>query len=250
MKLSAILIPSGTAARISVLGKKLGKACQVWINDNVAFSIIVRIDPQSIFFIAKRKLCGRRVRRCKYSLIHSSSASVTIQHSSAKTKAKRMFETETTLNSFLISGLQKVMADIPEDRINERAPGNGHPPLWVLGHLALVAEMGEKMLGGSIQHMSWIPVFGPGSPDDVPEPEKYSRSEMIDLIVTAYPRLCTTAQNADQSILSQPHGVELLADTEIVTVGDLIAHILTSHVAFHLAQLSTWRRAAGHGPLF
>ena len=34
------------------------------------------------------------------------------------------------------------------------------------------------------------------------------------------------------------------------TVGDLLAHLLTTHSAYHLGQLSTWRRAAGLPEVF
>jgi hypothetical protein len=58
-----------------------------------------------------------------------------------------MFEMETTLNQFVLQGFEKIFADIPEDRLNERPPGNGHPPLWVLDHLAICAEMGGTLPG-------------------------------------------------------------------------------------------------------
>lgn len=161
-----------------------------------------------------------------------------------------MFEMETKLNQFFVAGFQQVMADIPADRINERPPGNGHPPLWVLGHLAICTELGQKLLGGRLEHVRWLPVFGPGSSDDVENPDQYSRDELVRMIVEGYPALCETAAGADPELLKKPHGVELLAGTTIETVEDIVAHLLSTHFAFHLAQLSAWRRAAGHSALF
>lgn len=161
-----------------------------------------------------------------------------------------MFETETTLNQFLLQGFEKVVADIPADRINERPPGNGHPPLWVLGHLAICVEMGHTLLGEELTHKNWAIAFGPGSSDDVKNPEKYSRDEFVDAIVNGYPKLCAAAKQGSADSLAEPHGLDLLANTAIKTRGDLLAHLLTTHLSFHLAQLSGWRRAAGHGPLF
>lgn len=161
-----------------------------------------------------------------------------------------MIETETTLCRFLLSGLEAVVADVPEDRLFERAPGNGHPPVWVLGHLAICAELGHQLLGGSIEHVRWLPLFGPGSSDDVPAHPDHRRDEFLTAIREGYPKLCDLALSADAERLSQPHGVELLSGSAISTVQELVAHLLTSHFAFHLAQLSGWRRAAGHGPLF
>ena len=68
-----------------------------------------------------------------------------------------MFEREITLCKFLRNGLDEVVADIPDERIYERAPGNGHPPIWVLGHLAICGELGEKFSGGDVSHPRWLP---------------------------------------------------------------------------------------------
>ena len=42
------------------------------------------------------------------------------------------------------------------------------------------------------------------------------------------------------------HAVDLAFLREsLTTVGELVAHLMTTHPAFHLGQLSTWRRANG-----
>lgn len=161
-----------------------------------------------------------------------------------------MFETETTLNRFLMSGLDSVVADVPAERMYEKSPGNGHPPVWVLGHLAICAELGQQLLGGSVTHVRWLPLFGPGSSDDVQPHPDHSMDEFLTVIREGYPRLCEMARTADSERLNQPHGVQLLEGSGVETVHEIVAHLLTSHFGFHLAQLSGWRRAAGHGPLF
>ncbi len=50
--------------------------------------------------------------------------------------------------------------------------------------------------------------------------------------------------------LRETHSVPLLAKTPLKTRGDLAAHILSTHFAFHLGQLSTLRRMLGRPPLF
>jgi len=42
-----------------------------------------------------------------------------------------MFEQEIKLNQFTMTSFNQVVADIPKDRMNERAAGNGHPPFDV-----------------------------------------------------------------------------------------------------------------------
>ena len=160
-----------------------------------------------------------------------------------------MFDRDLKFNQFLLNYFDKVVADIPADRIAERSGGTGHPPLWVLGHLAIVAEMGQMILGGEMQHPEWVPVFGPGSSDDVENPSNYNKDELVQLVRSEYPKLATMLPAAPAERLDAPHGIELLEGTLIETVADIQVHLLTTHFAFHLAQLSGWRRAEGNGPL-
>ena len=161
-----------------------------------------------------------------------------------------MFEQEIVLNQFLMEGFGSIVADIPADRCLERAPGNGHPPIWVLGHLAICSELGEMLCGGNLTHPEWLPVFGPGSSDDIAVSDQFSKDDLVQEIVTGYPRMAEMARNVDPVAMEKPHEVELLLGSPIVTVGQLVSHLLSSHFAFHQAQLSAWRRAAGFGPLF
>lgn len=160
-----------------------------------------------------------------------------------------MFAREIKLNRFQIDYFGKVMKDIPDDKINDRAGGAGHPPLWILGHLAICAELGQAMLGGEMKHPAWLPLFGPASSDDVSNSDNYTKEEFTSHIVAEYPRLCEMLTAAPEERMNAPHGVELLEGTLIETVGDLQAHLLTTHFSFHLAQLSGWRRAMGGAPL-
>lgn len=161
-----------------------------------------------------------------------------------------MLTTERSINAFFRSTIHQLLKDIPVERINERPVGNGHPPLWILGHLAICAEFGEALLGKQMQHAQWVPVFGPGSPDDVQNPDSYSTDEFLEVIDQAYPRLMDLIDETSAEVLNADHEVELLKGGALVSVADIQAHLLTSHFAFHTAQLSCWRRAAGFGPLF
>ena len=75
-----------------------------------------------------------------------------------------MFEHDATLNEFLRGGLRAVAADIPDERLGERAPGGGHPPAWVLGHLAICGELGLQYFGEELGHPRWAMLFGPVRP--------------------------------------------------------------------------------------
>ncbi|QDV48039.1 hypothetical protein [Gimesia fumaroli] len=77
-----------------------------------------------------------------------------------------------------------------------------------------------------------------------------TRETLIEANFSAYEMLRTLAADADTATMAEPHPVELLNGTAIETNGQLLAHMLTSHVGFHLAQLSSCRRERGIAALF
>jgi hypothetical protein len=161
-----------------------------------------------------------------------------------------MFENEIAVNQQLLVYFSKVAKEIPEDSLFHPSAGHGHPPVWIMGHLAIVGEMGQMMLGGSVAHPEWVPVFGPGSSDIIHQNEALNKRAMISIARDSYEKLRELAAKADEKSVSRPHNVALFDGTPIQTVGQLVTVLLTSHFGFHLSQLSSCRRTAGFGPLF
>ncbi|QDT09991.1 DinB family protein [Planctomycetes bacterium K23_9] len=161
-----------------------------------------------------------------------------------------MSNRDTQLNRFLLDSYQQIVADIPAERLGEPAPGGGHPPVWVLGHLAICAELGLASFGDEMAHPEWLEKFGPGSSDQIQNADEYSFDVFDQVILEGYPKLAKACAEASSDDMSVPHGIDFLEGGAIATRGDLMSHLLTSHFGFHLAQLSHWRRAAGNAPLF
>ena len=161
-----------------------------------------------------------------------------------------MFDNEIVANQFSLNLFSRIAADLAEDQLFQPAAGHGHPPVWVLGHLAFCAELGQKLLGGRMTHPRWLGLFGPGSSDQVTNDGTLTLKSLIEANTEGYAQLRAMAAGADPQRMQQPHGAELLRGTAIQTVGQLITHLLTSHFGFHQAQLSSCRRASGHQALF
>ena len=161
-----------------------------------------------------------------------------------------MFGNEIAINEFLSQQLEKVANDIPEDDFFPPSIGHGHPPVWILGHLAIVAEMGQRTLGGTISHPAWLRLFGPGSSDIVSPNDEFTKPGMISCVIENYRKFRELAATVDELVVRKPHNVSFFAGTSIKTVEQCMSHLLTSHFALHLAQLSSCRRAAGFGPIF
>jgi len=161
-----------------------------------------------------------------------------------------MFDNEIVINAFQLRMLARIATDLPESQLFEPGAGHGHPPVWILGHLAICGELGQKLLGGRISHPRWWVQFGPGSSDQVAEDASLTLESLVQANTEAYAQFRMMAAQADAQKLQVPHGAEILKGTGIDTIGQLISHLLTSHFAAHLSQLSCCRRAAGHKALF
>ncbi|QDU92859.1 DinB family protein [Lignipirellula cremea] len=162
-----------------------------------------------------------------------------------------MFTREVAINQFQLGLFTKIAADIPEESLYTPAAGHGHLPVWVLGHLAICAEVGQQMLGGQLTHPEWLTPFAPGSSGAVEKTDALSKQALIDANLEGYAALRQlTLEKASDPLMDRPHGMELLADTPIQTIGDLTAVLLTNHFGFHSAQLSSCRREAGFRHLF
>lgn len=161
-----------------------------------------------------------------------------------------MFDNEIVLNEFMHGWLAKVLADVSDEVWFEPAAGHGHPPVWVLGHLAICGELGQALLGGKVTHERWLPLFGPGSSDRIGAHASLAKSPLHEGCIAAYRDLRQMASAVDAGQVNRPHGIDLFSGTPIQTVGQVTTMLLTSHFSFHLSQLSSCRRAAGMKAIF
>ena len=161
-----------------------------------------------------------------------------------------MFESDVAVNEWQLRQFDNIINDLSDETLFEPGAGHGHPPVWILGHLSIVGEQGQRMLGGSIAHVEWMRRFGPGSSDKIANDAALNRTLFRSLVPETYRKLGSMAKGAAPEVITRPHGIELFAKSSLKTVGDLVTLLLTSHFGFHLAQLSSCRRSSGHGPLF
>lgn len=165
-------------------------------------------------------------------------------------KGQSMFESEIAINEFLLGNFASIVKDLPEVTLFQPAAGHGHSPIWIMGHLTIVGEMGQRQLGGTVKHIEWLRLFGPGSSGTVEPRADLNREALCSAVVETYQQLRQLAEVAHESTLSRPHGIKVFEGTPIKTVKHSTALLLTNHFGFHLAQLSSCRRMAGYGPLF
>jgi hypothetical protein len=151
--------------------------------------------------------------------------------------------------SLTLGYLQGLIADVPDEMMTRQSHHVVNHPSWVIGHLTYSCQA----IGGEMGLDPWLPAdwskdFGTGStPTD--EPERYpKKASLLAALADGQKRLATRLSAIGEVGLQQPLSDEGHRPM-FPTLGHAVTHILTSHAAIHVGQLTVWRRAVGLGPL-
>ena len=161
-----------------------------------------------------------------------------------------MLEQQCRLYKFNLFLLEKMTEDISDSELSQQTAPGTNPPIWILGHLAVSTDYASKTLGiPTACPKAWHVDFGPGStPLKMHDPAP-TKDQLMEAIRSGHQRVTDAARNVTAEHLAAPHPVALLRGSPVETVGDLITHLMNTHEAMHIGQLSMWRRLTGRKPL-
>lgn len=156
-----------------------------------------------------------------------------------------MFETEVKLHGFLVRYAGRLVADLTDEQLTTQPRPGMNPPLWILGHLAIATDYTREMLGlDKVCPEAWHAAFGPGSRPTAAPGKPPTKAELVAAIEAGQRDVEAAISRVEPAQLDTPNPIEFLRK-ELPTWGELLAHLLTTHDAIHLGQLSAWRRAMG-----
>jgi hypothetical protein len=158
-----------------------------------------------------------------------------------------MFETERTLYAFLLDYTHRLVADVDESEL-ARSPIRGmNHPVWILGHLAVCTDYALHQLGErKLTSKRWHFLFGPGS-ELRPQTSIYpTKNELLAALDAGHEDVSAASERADPAAMERPHDIPIaFLEGKITTAREFVAHLMTTHPAVHIGQLSAWRRACG-----
>jgi DinB superfamily len=158
-----------------------------------------------------------------------------------------MFERERKLYGIMLGYCKLLTNDVDDAKFADLpAPGVNHPA-WILTHLAICTDFAARLLGEPTRcPKEWHQRCGPGSSVSADRSFYASKQELIAALEAGQKCVSDAAGRATEAVLIRPHGVELaFVKNTFPTVGDLVAHLMTTHTGFHLGQLAMWRRMTG-----
>jgi hypothetical protein len=145
--------------------------------------------------------------------------------------------------------LDRLVADVPEELMIAQPHSAVNHPAWVIGHLVYSFQL----IGGEMGLPSWLPLgweqrFGTGSLPSAVRDEYPSKAELLESLADGQRRVCARLVELGERGLAVPLPDERYRHV-FPTLGHAVLHVLTSHAAVHVGQVSAWRRVVGLGPL-
>jgi hypothetical protein len=159
-----------------------------------------------------------------------------------------MFEHEASLYAFLLSYARQLVGGVADDQMTAQPAGLAlNHPAWILGHLGLSCDYALSMLGQpGIGPKDWLALFGPGTQPQSDRSIYPTKEELLAVLERGHQAVLEALPGADPTALAKPHGIPIAFLKEACpTKGHVICHLLTTHEATHIGQLSAWRRAMG-----
>lgn len=147
------------------------------------------------------------------------------------------------INRFLA---ERLVHDVADEQMTRMPAAGVNHPAWVLGHLtvSLTVVSGALGIDEPLCPADWAEKFALGS-KPIEDASAYPpKSELLNAFDNATAKVIDALAQATPDQLSAPNPSEEFRK-RAATVGDAAVLLLTFHAAFHLGQLSTWRRVLG-----
>jgi hypothetical protein len=140
--------------------------------------------------------------------------------------------------------VQRLMADIPADKIAYQPAANMNHPAWILSHLniyhpCMVGVITQKPFEDPKGHK-----FGMTSKPEANASLYGSKDALVAAYVKGHNDVAAALQKADPKVLAAAPNLERWAKV-MPTTGILLNYLMLLHESTHLGQLSAWRRVQG-----
>jgi hypothetical protein len=158
-----------------------------------------------------------------------------------------MFDRERKLYDIMLGLCKMLTNDVDDSKLADLPAAGVNHPAWILTHLAICTDYAARLLGEPAQcPKEWHQRCGPGSSVTSERSFYASKHDLVTALEAGQARVSAAAARATDEVLLRPHGSQFaFVKNTFPTVGDLVAHLMTTHTGFHLGQLSMWRRMMG-----
>jgi len=156
--------------------------------------------------------------------------------------------------AYSLDYLREQIADVPDELLTAQPEGVPNHPAWTIGHLVFISQMIAGVIGiEPWLSEEWEQQYGPGSNsggnasvnergDRAADTRTSQKTDLFAALNTAQTKLIHAVATLTDAELDEP-----FPDPDYTNVFPTVRHALTQvllgHTAFHVGQISVWRRA-------
>ncbi len=138
---------------------------------------------------------------------------------------------------------EALISDVEDGKMAEQPAGIKNHPAWTIGHLAVSQDFVIQLMEQpSAMEPSWLRLFGSGA---APTDDRLNfpiKSELLSVLKSQHEKAASAFREHFERRRGAPNPFPPLV-ARFPTLGDLVLHLMTTHEAMHLGQMSAWRRA-------
>ena len=154
---------------------------------------------------------------------------------------------DTVLHSFgyCLDFIREQVDDVSAPQMVLQPDGNPNHPAWLLGHLSFSCQS----FGGEIGLAPWLSKgwgkrFGMGSTPVADESAYDPKEKALETLLNSQTRLCDAINSLSNAELQRPLP-DKNYEKDLPTTAHAMVQVLVAHSAYHVGQLTLWRRAVG-----
>jgi hypothetical protein len=147
--------------------------------------------------------------------------------------------------AYALDFLREQVADVAAADMVAQPRGVANHPAWTIGHLADACHM----LGGVIGVPAWLPEdwarrYGTGSVPVADAGRYEAKAESLAILGEVQARIARAVEGLDAGRLDELFLEPAYRDV-FPTIRHALTQVLVGHTAYHVGQVTVWRRAMG-----
>lgn len=158
---------------------------------------------------------------------------------------------QTVLHSFAyaLSYLHEQLAGVPDHDLVAQPMGITNHPAWTIGHLTYICQMVGEVIGVA----PWLPDdwaarYGSGRVPVADASVYETKAMALAMLNDAQSRIASAVMRLDEAQLDQAFPDPSYREV-FPSIRHFLAQVLVGHTAFHVGQISIWRKAMGLPPM-
>lgn len=147
--------------------------------------------------------------------------------------------------AYALDFLREQVADVSDVDMTAQPNGVVNHPAWTIGHITAATHLLARTIGvPKWLPTEWVQHYRTGSMPVADAGPYDSKNELLSKLREAQSKITQAIEQMNDSQLDQVFPAEAYRDV-FPTIRHALTQVLIGHTAFHVGQVSLWRKAMG-----